>query len=209
MLREIWEPDLPVVFVGTAVDELSDTLGFYHLHPRDRFWELLEMGGITPTRIITPSERKALAEGHARGNLSDPVRSMFIQKKISQLLRLGIGLTDLNRRVIAVDDKDRAARPAEEDIQQFIARVPMLNPRVLAFVLKPDLFVEIFARRYPGATATLGLQPFTIGNAEVWLLGSPGGLPRGEALTRQEDAFLALGERILALREETGKDQRT
>ena len=204
MLREIWEPGLPVVFVGTAVDELSDTLGFYHLHPRDRFWELLEMGGITPTRIITPSERKALAEGHARGNLSDPVRSMFIQKKISQLLRLGIGLTDLNRRVIAVDDKDRAARPAEEDIQQFIARVPMLNPRVLAFVAKPDLFVELFASRYPGVAATFGLQPFTIGNAEVWLLGSPGGLPRGEALTKQEDAFLALGERILALREETG-----
>ena len=140
MLREIWEPDLPVVFVGTAVDELSDTLGFYHLHPRNRFWELLEIGGMTPTRIITPSERKALAEGHARGSLSDPVRSMFIQKKTSQLLRLGIGLTDLNRRVIAIDDKDKAARPTEEDIQQFIARVPVLNSKVLAFVTKPDLF---------------------------------------------------------------------
>ena len=140
MLREIWEPDLPVVFVGTAVDELSDTLGFYHLHPRNRFWELLEIGGITPTRIITPSERKALADGHARGSLSDPVRSMFIQKKTSQLLRLGIGLTDLNRRVIAIDDKDKAARPTEEDIQQFIARVPVLNSKVLAFVTKPDLF---------------------------------------------------------------------
>jgi len=205
MLREIWEPDLPVVFVGTAVDELSDTLGFYHLHPRDRFWELLEIGGITPARIITPSERKALAEGHARGNLSDPVRSMFIQKKISQLLRLGIGLTDLNRRVIAIDDKDKAARPTEEDIQQFIARVPLLNPRVLAFVAKPDLFVELFTSRYTRATATLGLQPFTMGNAEVWLLGSPGGLPRGEALTKQEDAFLALGERLVALKEETAK----
>jgi len=205
MLREIWEPDLPVVFVGTAVDELSDTLGFYHLHPRNRFWELLEIGGITPTRIITPSERKALADGHARGSLSDPVRSMFIQKKTSQLLRLGMGLTDLNRRVIAVDDKDKAARPTEEDIQQFIARVPRLNSRVLAFVTKPDLFVELFTSRYPGVTATVGFQSFRIGNAEVWLLGSPGGLLRGEALTKQEDAFLALGERILALKEETAK----
>ena len=205
MLREIWEPDLPFVFVGTAVEELSDTLGFYHLHPRNRFWELLEIGGVTPIRIITPSERKALADGHARGSLSDPVRLMFIQKKTSQLQRLGIGLTDLNRRVIAIDDKDKAARPTEEDIQQFIARVPMLNPRVLAFVLKPDLFVEIFASRYPGATATLGLQSFRIGNAEVWLLGSPGGLLRGEALTKQQDAFLALGERILALKGETAK----
>jgi G:T/U-mismatch repair DNA glycosylase len=205
MLREIWEPDLPVVFVGTAVEELSDALGFYHLHPRNRFWALLEICGITPTRIITPSERKALADGHARGNLSDPVRAMFILKKTSQLLRLGIGLTDLNRRVIATDDKDKAARPTEEDIQQFIARVPMLNPKVLAFVTKPDLFVELFTGRYPGVTATLGLQSFRIGNAEVWLLGSPGGLLRGEALTKQEDAFLALGERISALKEEPAK----
>jgi len=205
MLREIWEPDLPVVFVGTAVEELSDTLGFYHLHPRNRFWELLEIGGVTPIRIITPSERKALADGHARGSLSDPVRLMFIQKKTSQLQRLGIGLTDLNRRVIAIDDKDKAARPTEEDIQQFIARVPTLNPKVLAFLAKPDLFVELFTSRYPGVTATLGLQSFRIGNAEVWLLGSPGGLLRGEALTKQNDAFLALGERILALKGETAK----
>jgi G:T/U-mismatch repair DNA glycosylase len=202
MLREIWEPDLSVVFVGTAVEELSDTLGFYHLHPRDRFWELLETGGITPTRIITPSERKALADGHARGSLSDPVRLMFIQKKTSQLLRLGIGLTDLNRRVIATDEKDKAARPTEEDVRQFIARVPTLNSRVLAFVIKPDLFVTLFTSHYPGVTATLGLQPFRISNAEVWLLGSTAGLLRGEALTKQEDAFFALGERILALKEE-------
>jgi G:T/U-mismatch repair DNA glycosylase len=205
MLREIWEPDLSVVFVGPAVEELSDTLGFYHLHPRNRFWELLEIGGITPTRIITSSERKALADGYARGSLSDPVRSMFIQKKTSQLLRLGIGLTDLNRRVIAVDDKDKAARPTDEDIQQFIGRAPMLNARVLAFVTKPDLFVDLFTSRYPAATATLGPQSFTIGVAEVWLLGSPGGLLRGEALTKQEDAFLALGERILGLKEERAK----
>jgi G:T/U-mismatch repair DNA glycosylase len=130
---------------------------------------------------------------------------MFIQKKTSQLLRLGLGLTDLNRRGVAIDDKDKAARPTEEDIQQFIARVPVLNSKVLAFVIRPVLFVELFASRYPGVTATLGLQSFRIGNAEVWLLGSPGGLLRGEALTKQEDAFLALGERIAALKEESAK----
>ena len=174
MLSEIWEPDLTVVFVGAAVEELSDTLGFYCLHPRNRFWELLEIGGITPIRIITASERKALTVGHARGSLSDPVRSMFIQKKTSQLLRLGVGLTDLNRRVIASGDKDKAARPTEEDIQQFVGRAVKLNSKILAFVMNADLFVELFNHRYPGVTATLGLQSFTIGNAEAWLLGSPG-----------------------------------
>lgn len=203
MLPEIWEPGLVVVFVGTAVAEVSDTLGFYHLHPRDRFWELLEIGGITPTRIITVQERKALTDGHANGSLSDPVRSIFTQKKTSQLLRLGIGLTDLNRRVLAGSEKDKSARPTQEDIEQFIIKHEKLNPKIVAFMTSPEIFVELFKRRYPGACGTLGVQPFTIGNSEVWLLGSTSGLVRGEALSRQEDAFFALGERIPALKGET------
>jgi G:T/U-mismatch repair DNA glycosylase len=201
MLPEIWEPELMAVFVGTAVTEPSDTLGFYHLHPRDRFWELLEIAGITPTRMISKQERKAITDGHAHGSLSDPVRSMFIQKRTSQLLRLGIGLTDLNRRVVALNDKDKAARPTQEDIQQFIVNNEKLNPKILAFVTSPETFVEAFKSRFPGACGTLGLQPVTIGNAEIWLLGSTGGVVRGEALGRQEDAFFALGERISGLKE--------
>ena len=203
MLPEIWEPELMVVFVGTAVAERSDTLGFYYLHPRNRFWELLELGGITPKRIITPEERKALADGHADGSLSDPVRSMFTQKKTSQLLRLGIGLTDLNRRVLAGSDKDKSARPTQEDIEQFIVRDEKLNPKLVAFVTSPESFVELLKSRYPGACGTLGPQPFGIGNSEVWLLGSTTGLVRGEALGRQEDAFSALGERISVLKGES------
>jgi len=203
MLPEIWESHLTVVFVGTAVAEPSETLGFYHLHARDRFWELLELGGITPSRIIAAQERKALTDGHTNGSLSDPVRSIFTQKKTSQLLRLGIGLTDLNRRVVATSDKDKSARPNEEDIVQFIAKGEKLSPKILAFVTSPETFVELFKSRYAGACDTLGLQPFRIGNAEAWLLGSPSTSFRGEALTRQEDAFFALGERISILKQES------
>jgi double-stranded uracil-DNA glycosylase len=206
MLPEIWEPKLMVVFVGTAVAEPSDTLGFYYLHPRSRFWESLEIGGITPKRIITPQERKALADGHADGSLSNSVRSMFIEKKTSQLLRLGIGLTDLNRRVVAVGEKDKLARPSEEDVEQFIVKNEKLDAKILAFVTTPEIFVELFQSRYPGACGTLGLQPFSIGNSEVWLLGSTSGSVRGEALDRQEDAFFELGERIAALKEETAME---
>jgi double-stranded uracil-DNA glycosylase len=206
MLSEIWEPNLKVVFVGTAVAEVSDTLGFYYLHPRNRFWEFLEISGITPRRMVTPEERKALADGHADGSLSDSVRSIYIEKKTSQLLQLGIGLTDLNRRVVASNDKDKSARPAQEDVELFIVKAENLSPKILAFVTSPEVFVELFESRYPGTSSTLGLQPFRIGNSEVWLLGSTGGSPRGEALSRQEDAFFALGERISALKEETEID---
>lgn len=206
MLPEIWEPGLKVVFVGTAVAEPSDTLGFYYLHPRDRFWELLALGGITPIQIITQQERKALTDGHARGNLSDPVRVMFLQKRTSQLLKLGIGVTHLNRRVVASNEKDKSAKPTPEDIQEFIGKVNNLDPKILAFVTSPDIFLDSFRRSYPGANSTPGLQSFRIGNSEVWLLGSTSGVLRGEALARQEDVFFALGEAISALREEASKD---
>jgi len=203
MLPEIWEPNLTVVFVGTVVTEVSETLGFYHLHPRDRFWELLEIGGITPTRIITLQERKALTDGHAQGSVSDPIRTMFLQKKTSQLLRLGIGLSDLNRRMVAVNDKDKSARPSEEDVGEFISKAEILNPRILAFVTSVEIFVGCFKRRFPGTTDLPGPQPFTIGTSEVWLLGSTTIQLRGEALQRQEDAFFSLGERIPMLKGES------
>lgn len=202
MLEDIWEPNLTAVFAGAVLDEVSDTLGFYSLTPGNRLWELLEIGGITPERLITTSERKALTEGHARGNLSDPVRAMFIQKKISRLLRLGVGIATINRRVTAKNDKDKAAKPTDEDVRQFIDKAAALSPKILAFVITPEVFVDLFNARYPGVTDVLGVQPFTIGSAEVWLLGSPAARLRGEALTQQEDTFFALGERMAAL----GKD---
>jgi G:T/U-mismatch repair DNA glycosylase len=199
MLKEICEPNSKALFVGAAADEISDKLGFYHVDPKDRFWELMEVGGITPKRIITPSERKALMEGHAQGSIPDPIRVMFIQKKTSQLTQLGIGLTDVNRRVIATSDKDRTARPSEEDVQQFMEKAARLNAKAVAFVMRPELFVELFKGSYPGVTDVLGLQSFRIGNAAVWLLGSTTARLREDALAQQEDTFFALGERILVV----------
>ena len=205
MLTDIWQPGLTVVFVGTVVDEVSDGIGFHYLHPRNRFWELLDIGGITPQRMITSSERKALAEGHARGNVSDPVRVMFFQKKTSQLLRLGIGISTLNRRNVVRNEKDKDARPNDQEVLELIDRAKEANAKVLAFVTRAELFVDLFKTRFPDVTATLGMQPFRIGNSEVWLLGSPAEVLRGEALTKQEDAFFALGERMSTLKKEGGK----
>jgi G:T/U-mismatch repair DNA glycosylase len=198
---EILESGLTVVFVETAVVEPSDVLGFHHLHPRDRFWEALELGGITPVRIITPEERKALAQGHAQGSLSEPIRVMFIEKKTSQLTRLGIGLAQLNRRVVALGDKDRVARPTREDIDLFMENVTQAKPRLLAFVTPPEVLAELIDRPPSAGPLTPGRQAETIAGAEVWFLGSTIALIRGDARTRQENAFFELGERISALKE--------
>ncbi len=199
MINEVWEPDMKVVFVSPAALELSEKLGFSHLHARDRFWELLELGGITPTKVINVQERKAMTEGMAQGSIAEPVRLMFIEKKTSQLMRLGIGLTELNRRVAVASEKDRSAVPDENDIKGFLARVEERHPRILGFVTAPDIFVEAFQSRFPDVTATLGRQEFRMAGSEVWLLGSTTAQLRGASLTAQEDLFFALGERLSAL----------
>jgi G:T/U-mismatch repair DNA glycosylase len=126
---------------------------------------------------------------------------MFIEKKTSLLLRLGIGLTELNRRVPVANEKDRAAIPDDSDIEQFLAKVEKLKPRILGFVTSPEIFVHAFQSRFPGLTDIPGCQQFRIADSEVWLLGSTTAQLRGPALTAQEDLFFALGEYIAALGE--------
>jgi hypothetical protein len=46
------------------------------------------------------------------------------------------------------------------------------NAKDVAFVTSPEIFVELSKSCYAGACGTLGVQPFTIGNSEVWLPGS-------------------------------------
>ena len=204
MIQQIWEPNLTVVFAGTAVDEVSDGLGFHHLHPKDRFWSLLELSRITADRIISQQERKALTEGRAKGNLSDPIRSMFLLKKTSQVLRLGIGLTNLNQRIVVPNDKDKNARPSDDDLRQFFDSVEQFSPALVAFVTPPGIFVQAFKYRSVDAVEEPGVQPFTIGQSEVWLLGSTIAMLRGESLSNQEDAFFGLAERYADLRKGSG-----
>ena len=202
MLEEIWEHDAFALFVGLAAIEPSPTLGFHLLHPKDRFWELLELASITSTRIITKEERKAMAEGHARGNITDPVRQIFLLKKTSQLLRQGIGITYLNPNAGTETEKDKGARPSVTDIQTFLDGCASKPARLLGFLCDGALFADLFGNRFPPATGLLGKQGWMIGSSEVWFLGSPQASLKGEALLAQEDLFYAFGERLAAIREE-------
>ncbi len=196
MISDVWPAGLRVLFVDAVVTQLADEVGFSHVHPRDRFWELLALGSITPEPILTTKEKRALVEGQKGGSVSEPVKLLFIEKKTGQLKKLGIGLTDLNRRQVAIDEKDKNARPTDDDVAALTERIGTLKPLLTAFVVAPDLFVDLMKRRFPEVTPTAGLQPFRIGGAEVWLLGSTTAVLRGESLARQEDAFFALGERL-------------
>jgi G:T/U-mismatch repair DNA glycosylase len=200
MLQEIMQPGLSVVFVDTVVTALWDTLGFYHLHKRDRFWELLMIGGITSGTLVTPAEAKALEDGHRSGNLTDPVRMLFIEKKTGQLQRLGIGLAQLNRRVTPESERDPEGRPTADDVAKFSRRVELNRPRILAFVTPPEIFESAFGAGPSRVSVRPGLQPAPLCGTEAWYLGPVSFKPRGEAAAKQEDFFFALGERLEALK---------
>jgi G:T/U-mismatch repair DNA glycosylase len=194
MLPEILIQNLHVVFVGTTVAETSDELGFYYLGTKNRFWDLLEYAHITPTLIISQSDRKALVDAKHTGVLNDLYKQFFFEKKESALLKLRIGLTDLNRRVVVSNDDDPAAEPTMDDLQKFVKKVEKYKPKVVAIVTSAEIFEKCFKRLYPSATRERGKQNFLIGNSEVWLLGSTSGRVRDtDAL---EQVFGDLADRL-------------
>jgi double-stranded uracil-DNA glycosylase len=201
MLPEILIQNLRVVFVGTTVPEISDDLGFYYLSPKNRFWEMLDYARITPTVIVSQSDRKALADAKHTGVLDDRYKQFFFESKESALLKLRIGLTDLNRRRVFSKDDDPSAVPTIEDMQKFIKKVEKYRPKIVAFVTGPDLFDKCFKGLYPSATGERGKQAFSIGDSEVWLLGSTSG--RVKDTEAMEQAFDDLADRLAALDKES------
>lgn len=201
MLKEILIQNLRVIFVGTTVTEISDELGFYYLNPKNRFWEMLEYANITPTIVISQSDRKALVGAKQTGVLDDLYKQFFFEKKESTLLKLRIGLTDLNRRLVVSKDDDPSAEPTPDDIQKFIKKIEKYKPQIVAFVTSVEVFEKCFKRLYPTANRERGKQGFMIGNSEVWLLGSTSG--RVKDTDAMEQAFGDLADRLGSLKKES------
>jgi hypothetical protein len=140
-----------------------------------------------------------MAEGHLRGNITDPVRQIFLEKKTNQLLRAGVGIAYLNPRAGIDTEKDKAARPTPAELEDFIGRVKSSPPRHVAFVMDGAMFVDVFTEAFPAVSPVHGKQAFSIAGAQVWLMGSSQSALKGDALLAQEDQFLVLGEEIEAL----------
>ena len=175
MLSEILTQNLNVVFVGSTISEMSDELGFYYLGPNNTFWDLLEFARIMPVSLVPSSERKVLMNARKDGVLNDMYKQLFFERKETQLLKHGIGLTDLNRRRAVRNDDDPAAKPTTDDVQKFVRKVEKYRPKILAFATNVETFENAFKPNYPAATRQRGRQDFLIGTSEVWLLGSTGG----------------------------------
>jgi len=194
MIPEILEANLNLVIVGTALTKESDDLGFYHLGSKDRIWYLMEYGGLTPTPIFTPPERKVLVNAKHGNVLNDMYKQLYFEKKQSALLKRRIGMMLLNRRRVAKDDEDPDAIPIDKDIKQFISKVTKFKPRLLAFITPVEIFENCFKPLYPSANRTRGKQDFMIGTSEVWLVGNT--LGKTKDLEELESLFDEIGKRV-------------
>ena len=107
ILPDILQPNLNVIFCGTAASAASAKYGAYYAHPGNRFWRTLHEVGLTD-RQLTPDE-------------------------FTTLPKYGIGLTDLNKHESGNDaDLSKTGFDAygvKDKIQKF-------KPDIVAFTSK-------------------------------------------------------------------------
>jgi double-stranded uracil-DNA glycosylase len=143
------QPDLRLVFVGTAASERSAATGHYYAHPGNRFWRTLHTVGLTP-RLYQPHEFPALLD-----------------------IGIGIGFTDLCKQGAGMD---HVALKAGVDVEAFTTKIRRYRPRTVAFTSKKA--ASLFYGK-PTALITHGKQPARDNFPDVFVLASPSGAASG------------------------------
>lgn len=158
VLPDIITPGLDVVFVGTCVAPRSHESGHYYSHPKNSFYCDLHYADFTD-RLLKPQEDH-------------------------ELVRYGIGLTDLAKETVSSDD--RALSENDYDPDRLADVIRTNRPRAVCFNGKTAY------RKWRGARApNWGLQTReTIDGAPIFVVPSTSGRrPEGEKLdgrTRRE-----------------------
>lgn len=162
MLPDVLTSGLDVVFCGSAVGTRSALAGAYYAGPGNRFWGMLFRTGLTD-RQLDPGEYR-------------------------EVLRYGIGLTDVVKRRAGNDDQLRA-----EDFDPVGLRLKIepLQPAILAFNGKRA------AGSLLGTGVAYGEQETRIGRTRVWILPSTSGAARRYW---DEGIWEELGDQVRALR---------
>src|SRR2546423_10822224 len=109
IIEDVLQPDLRIVFCGTALGRASAQAKAYYAHPRNLFWTMLHEIGLTTTgRPLAPSEYLRVGE-------------------------FGIGLTDLCKHTFGNDNElPRGAF----DVEALRKKLDQYRPAFLAFTSK-------------------------------------------------------------------------
>ncbi len=107
ILKDSLRSGLKLVFCGTAPSKASAAARAYYAKPGNRFWKTLHEVKLT--------------------------KRLFAPKEYGDLLELGIGLTDLNKRESGVDSE---LTKDGFDVPAFKRRMLDCRPRIIAFTSK-------------------------------------------------------------------------
>ena len=107
ILPDLLEPNLVLVFCGTAAGTVSAQRGHYYAHPHNKFWKTLHDVGLTPRRF-DPSEFRTL-------------------------LDLRIGLTDIAKTVSGMDKQLPRGSLGALAVLDLKTRIEKIQPKLLAF----------------------------------------------------------------------------
>jgi TDG/mug DNA glycosylase family protein len=141
VLPDLLAPALRVVFCGTAPGTVSAALKQYYAHPQNKFWRVIHDVKLTP-RLMNPSE-------------------------YAELLRFGIGLTDIAKHTFGMDSQLPRGSLGSEATSALRGKIEKYRPVNLAFTSLTG------GRKFLGAHASFGRQPAKIGETALWILPSP------------------------------------
>lgn len=143
-IPDVLAPGLRLVFCGINPGLYSGATGHHFARPGNRFWPTLHLAGLTP-RLFSPFEDR-------------------------ELLKLGLGMTNLVRRTTAAADElsDEELRRGAIRLERKLAK---LRPRRVAV-----LGVGAYRAAFGCKKAVMGRQEETLGGCELWILPNPSGL---------------------------------
>lgn len=144
VLPDVLAPGLRVVFCGTAPGHASKQAGAYYAGRGNLFWPTLHRINLTPRRLAPADYR--------------------------EVLRYGIGLTDINKTEFG---SDAELSRAVFDAAGLRAKIERFQPRILAFNSK-----NAAKQFYDRPTVEYGLQPDTVRDTAIFVLPSTAGLAR-------------------------------
>ena len=143
ILPDVLDHDLRIIFCGSAAGRVSALKGAYYAGPGNRFWPTLHAVGLTPYCLRPQAFR--------------------------DILRFGLGLTDLAKEVSGAD---RILPAGSDDPEAVRSKVAHYVPKWLAFTGKRA------AQGLLCRAVDYGIQAETIGATRLYVLPSPSGAAR-------------------------------
>jgi len=146
-LPDYLAPELRAVFVGTAAGDRSARRGRYYAGPGNEFWLLLHRAGLTP-EFLGP-------------------------ERDTEVLRYGLGLTDLAKRRSA--STDTLLSSSDFDVPGFVRKVERYRPAWIAFHGKTAAKEYLRGSGDRRRTVALGKQDWQVQETPVFVLPSASG----------------------------------